>query len=329
MTRQPTLSNLPGTDLTVSPLCLGGNRLGSDLDQATSFELLDAYVELGGSFIDTALVYADWNEGIERSCSERTLGRWLTSRGNRENMVIATKGGHPALDQPTVPRLDRQSLREDVQRSAENLAGAPIDLYYLHRDDPSRPVADVMESLEELVAEGAIRYYAASNFSAARLAEAGSWAAEHNTLGFVAHQLEWSLAQPRRELVGTGLTWMDEVLLELHKEKNLTAIPYSSQARGYFDKATANQPVPASVAKYDTARNASALRTVSEIAEKLNVDRSTVALAGLLHTPLPTVPVIGCRTVEQLRGSWAAVDLELDAEDRERLASHAMAGRHP
>ncbi|WP_200846875.1 aldo/keto reductase [Arthrobacter sp. 18067] len=325
-TRSGMLTELPNTDLTVSALCLGGNRLGSELDQAASFDLLDTFFDLGGNFIDTALVYADWNQGIERSCSERTIGRWLGAQ-DRSKLVIATKGGHPALDNPGVSRLDRGNLRDDAHRSIENLGGTPLDLYYLHRDDATRPIAEILETLEELVSDGLIRHYAASNFSAARLTEAAAWATANDVPGFVAHQLEWSLAQPRHDAVMPDLTWMDEELLTLHEEQKLTAIPYSSQARGYFDKALPDQPVPASVHRYDTVRNASALKTVTEIAHRLDVDKSTVALAGLLQTPLTTVPVIGCRTLEQLRSSWAALDLDLSAEDRERLAAHAMAGQ--
>ena len=159
---------LPGTGLRVSRLCLGGNRLGGELDQDASFALLDGFVDHGGTFIDSAHVYADWIPGNERSSSEKTLGRWLKARGGARGVVIATKGGSPHVGAPGVRRLDPASIRQDVTEALDNLGVAAIDLFYLHRDDPVRPVDDLLGTVEGLRKEGLIRHCACSNWAGIR-----------------------------------------------------------------------------------------------------------------------------------------------------------------
>ncbi|AHK29128.1 hypothetical protein OPAG_02170 [Rhodococcus opacus PD630] len=320
-TAADALLALPGTDLHVSRLCLGGNRFGSALDEGESFALLDTFAELGGNFVDTALVYADWVPGVERSCSERTLGRWLTTRNCRNEMVVATKGGHPDLTHPAGPRLDRASLRADAYASAENLGGAPIDLYYLHRDDPSRPIEDILDTMETLVDEGVIRYYAASNFSAERLSAAEEGANVSGVRGFVANQLEWSLAAPKAERVATDLTFMDPSLLEFHRTHRLPVVPYSAQAKGYFEKIRGTGPMPESVERYDTLGNAHIAEILNRLADEYGTDATALALRALIDCEIDTVPVVGCRTGEQLRRSWSCLDITLNPADSELLTS--------
>lgn len=306
----------------VSPLCLGGNMLGSRLDERQSHDLLDSFVAVGGSFVDTALVYADWVEGVEKSCSERTLGRWLASRGDPADVVVASKGGHPALDAPGRPRLDRDSLLADARASVENL-GRPVDVYYLHRDDPGRAVDDIVESLELLVEQGLVRCYAASNWRPSRLAEAEALAASGAATGFVADQLEWSIATPRQEAVPADLVCMDADALAFHRTAPMTVVPYGSQARGYFDK-VGTTPLPENLRRYDTPQNARTAADLSAMAARYGVRPTTLALAALLSAPFPTVPVVGCRTPEQVEASWQAVDLALDEDDAAALEALAL-----
>lgn len=315
--------SLPGTDLTVSRLCLGGNRFGSALDDNESFALLDAFAELGGNFVDTALVYADWIPDVERSCSEKTLGRWMAARGCRSDMVVATKGGHHSFAEPTIPRLGREDLRADAYASVENLGGEPIDVYYLHRDDPARPIEDILATLEELVDDGAIRHYAASNLSADRLASAIRHAEEAGIRGFVANQLEWSLAEPKPDSVAPDLTCMDAQFFDIHRAGGMPVVPYSAQAKGYFDKVRAGTVLPESVRRYDTARNARIADELNKLADKYGVTPTCLALRGLLDVEFPTIPVIGCRTLPQLTESWATLDLPLEADDATRLSALA------
>lgn len=138
---------LPRTDLAVTPLVLGGNMLGSRLDGDASFALLDAYVEAGGTMVDTATVYSDWLPAIEAGCSERTIGRWLRTRPSTR-FVVATKGGHPTLSRPQQPRLHEPDLRCDIERSLDRLGLSALPLWFTHRDDPALPVAEILCAVE-------------------------------------------------------------------------------------------------------------------------------------------------------------------------------------
>jgi len=148
---------IPNTDLKPSVICLGTGDVGGALDQQTSFRLLDAYLDLGGTLIDTASVYTDWLPG-ERSASEKTIGRWLSHRGGRDRILLATKGGHPRLTSMDVPRLSRQEIVQDLEASLRNLHTEVIDLYWLHRDDPTRPVSEIVNVLYDQVQAGKVRY---------------------------------------------------------------------------------------------------------------------------------------------------------------------------
>src|SRR2546426_539997 len=127
---------LPSTDFSVSAVCLGGMTFGHPLDEKATFTLLDRFVDHGGNFIDTARIYSDWVPGEKRR-SERVLGDWLTARGNRSHVVISTKGAHPFIESLTVPRTSAAEIRDDLEGSLKRLRTDVIDLYWLHRDDPS------------------------------------------------------------------------------------------------------------------------------------------------------------------------------------------------
>lgn len=319
MTAPAPRLTLPGTDLSVSPLCLGGNRFGGELDEAGSFALLDAFAERGGNFVDTAHVYADWIPGNAPSSSERTIGRWLADRRPRD-VVVATKGGHPPLDDPSTKRLDAGSLRADVESSLTCLGIPALDLFYLHRDDPRRPAADILRALERLRAEGLVRHYAASNWSSGRLREAQVAAAAEGWPGFVANQAEWSLATRNPGTAAPDLVAMDGDMVALHQSAGWAAVPYSAQAKGYFDK-PAGALDPATARAYDNPRNRDTAALLRSIAGRHGATATQVMLAAFRRSTFPVVPVIGPRTPEQLDASWAALSLDLGAEDEARLSN--------
>lgn len=314
---------LPGTDLSVSPLCLGGNRFGGELDEGASFALLDAFAERGGNFVDTAHVYADWVPGNAPSSSERTIGRWLADR-RPAGMVVATKGGHPPLGDPAAKRLDAASLRADVQGSLACLRLDALDLFYLHRDDPDRPAVEILGALERLRAEGLIRHFAASNWSVGRLREARAAAEAEGWAGFVASQAEWSLAARNPGTAAPDLVAMDRGMVALHEETGWAAVPYSAQAKGYFDKLPGALD-PALLRAYDNLRNRDTANLLAGIAARCGSTPTQVMLAAFRRLPFPAVPVIGPRDAEQLASSWAALSLDLGAEDEARLSALARA----
>lgn len=313
---------LPGTALTVSPLCLGGNRFGGELDEAGSFALLDAFAERGGNFIDTAHVYADWIPGNAPSSSERMLGAWLRAR-RPADVVIATKGGHPRLDDPATPRLDAASLRQDVDEARGHLGLEMLDLFYLHRDDPARPAADILAGLEALREAGAIRHYGASNWSAARLREAEAAAEANGWQGFVANQCEWSLAV-RNAGSGPGdLHGMDRAMFDFHRRTRIAAVPYSAQAKGYFERDPG--ALPEALAKlYGNERNRETGAKLRALAEHRGVSSTQAMLAALMRAPFVTVPVIGCRSPAQLEASLAALDVALAEDEALALLESAL-----
>lgn len=306
---------LPGTDLIVSRLCLGGNRFGGGLDEAAGFAVLDAFREAGGSFIDTAHIYTDWIPEAERSSSEKMIGRWLRDR-RPEGLVVATKGGHPPLDRPTERRLDADSLRRDVAESITFLGVERLDLFYLHRDDPDRPVGDILETLESLRREGLIRAYAASNWLLERLAEARVVARAEGWQGFTASQAEWSLAERNPATRPADLVTMDAAMTAAHRLWGMAAIPYSAQAKGYFDKVAAGALDDASPAArlYDGPESRVRAGLVNALAAETGASATQIALAALLHAPFVTVPVIGCGTPAQVKSSMAALQLDIPAE---------------
>ena len=306
---------LPGTALVVSSLCLGGNRLGGELDQDQSFALLDAFVEAGGDFVDTAHVYADWLPEVERSCSEKTLGRWRTARGLRNEVLVATKIGHPVLEQGGATRLDRTSLRQDVAEARENLGLDRLDLVYLHRDDPALDVTDILGALEEMRGEGTILHYAASNWSGARLQAATEAACANGWDGFRANQAEWSLAVRNPGTSAPDLLAMDQGMIGWHRVTGAVATPYSAQAQGYFDKLTAGKVEGPAARNYDGAVNRARGARLAALAQRHGVTPTEAMLALFRLAGFPVVPVVGCRTAEQIEGSFRGADLSIPPED--------------
>ena len=306
---------LPGTGLSVSRLCLGGNRLGGELDRDRSFALLDAFVLAGGNFIDTAHVYADWLPKVERSCSEKTIGRWLTARTATDDVVVATKIGHPPLGSTGASRLDRASLRHDVEEARQNLGRGTLDLVYLHRDDPAVPAAEILAVLEEMRGEGTIRHYAASNWRAARLAEASEAARTHGFQGFVANQAEWSLARRNPGSAANDLFAMDDAMIGWHRRSGAAAIPYSAQARGYFDKIGTGALDDATRNAYGGAVNEARARRLSAFAARHGLSPTQAMLAVMRLAPFPVIPVVGCRDAGQVVSSFKGIDADVPRQD--------------
>ena len=150
---------LGSTGLQVSPLCLGGNVFGWTADETQSFAVMDAYASAGGNFIDTADVYSEWIPGNTGGDSEKVIGAWLAARGNREDMIIATK----VAKMSSMRGLAPDTIRAAVDGSLTRLGTDYIDVYYAHMDDPSTPIEDTLGAFDELVRSGKVRHIAASN----------------------------------------------------------------------------------------------------------------------------------------------------------------------
>ena len=302
------MNGIGRTDLEVFPLCLGGNVFGWTADEATSFALLDAYTAAGGNFVDTADSYPQRADGCQGGESETIIGRWLARRGRRDDVIIATKVGqsrhHPGLSPATIRSAAEASLRR--------LGTGHIDLYYAHEDDPATPLADTVAALDSLVQEGKVRYVAASNYSAPRLAAALASAQQHRLASFVALQVHYNLVH-RDEY--------ESDLAALCQREGLSCIAYSALADGFLTgKYRPDHALPVSeraedAATYLTDSGLAVLGALDTVAERSDTPIAAVALAWLAAQPTVAAPLASARTPRQLQDLLQAPDLKLSADD--------------
>lgn len=320
---------LAGIPLEVSALCLGAVPLGAPLDQAASFALLDHFVELGGNFIDTARMYSDWIPG-EKSRSERVLGDWLQARGNRDRVVVATKGMHPDLSTVRVPRSTAAEIRADLEGSLRTLRIDTIDLYWLHRDDPARPVEHFVDVLNAFVREGKVRAFGVSNWTAERLRAAHDYARRSGQQTLAANQPFWCLGNRQSKPPPFhGIAWLDRAVHDFHVASGIAVVPYTAQAKGFFTKALLppeKQPRDFAEHEFNTPANQALARVVSEIARARGVTPNAVVLGYLWTRPFPVVPIVGASHPAQLDDNFAAIGFHLNAEELRALETASNSG---
>ncbi|QDX81624.1 aldo/keto reductase [Denitratisoma sp. DHT3] len=316
--------SLANTDLNVSQLCLGTNMFGTAqlLDKAG--EILETFLAGGGNFIDTAHSYGDWIPGIPNAASERTLGELLKGKP-RAGYVLATKGCEFDYRKGDyAPRVTPDHLAADLAGSLELLGVGFIDLYWLHRDDQSRPVKDIVDALIGHQQAGRIRHFGCSNWSVDRILEAQQYAASLGHGGFVACQPMWGLAEPNRAAMMTYAPggYYEDGYQVLH-QAGMTMVPYSGQSRGIFSKlatSTTKEAISPDVAAlYYHDANLRKVDALKAIAIRLGASVNDIVLAYLTSQPLATVPIIGCSSLAQLRESIAACAIRLDAEELRQL----------
>jgi len=318
-----TLKNIPHTDLEVSAICLGTAEIVTLNDP---HQLLDAFRDRGGNFIDTALVYANWLPG-ESSSSEKTIGRWMHNNHiARDTLILATKGAHPDLKTMDKPRVTPEAIAQDLDASLAHLQTDYIDLYWLHRDDPQQSVATIIDVLEAQVEAGKIRYYACSNWSMARLKQANEYAQRAGYQGFVANQPMWSMAQVNPSAFSDPtLVMMNDELYGYHQQTGLAVIPYSSQAKGYYSKlATVGASAMSSklLEQYDNPTTRQRFGLAQEVAQRTGYTLNQIALLYLMQQPFMTIPIVGCKTLDQLQASLSALEITLTPSDFALLNAH-------
>ena len=304
------------TDLSVSVLCLGSMQFGWTADEATAFQVLDAYVEAGGNFIDTADIYSNWVPGNPGGVSEEIIGRWMKARRNRDQLVIATKVRGRMWEGPDGEGLSRAHIMRAVEDSLRRLGTEVIDLYQAHWFDADTPIEETLRAFDDLVRQGKVRHVGASNYPAWRLMEA-LWRAEvEGIVCFVSLQPHYNLAY-RAEF--------ERELKEVCEKYGLGVIPYSPLAGGfltgkYRPDRPAESPRAAGVRKrYFNERGWRVLEAVLDVARETGGTPAAVALAWLLAQPVVTAPIIGANSVEQLGQKLAALELELSEEQLDRL----------
>ena len=287
-----TRISLNKTDLQVHPLCLGGNVFGWSADEDQSFDVLNAYTEHNGNFIDTADVYSEWKNGNTGHDSERIIGKWLKSRGNRSDIVIATK----VAKLSTRPGLSAANITAAVEDSLRALQTDYIDIYYAHEDDKTVPLRETLAAFDALVKSGKVRYIAASNYTGERLQEALEISKAEGFAQYIALQNHYNL------LVRTE--YESDVAPVLLKE-GISSLPFFGLARGFLSGkyrpgAVVDSVRAAGIADYQNDRGYAVVAKLDEIANSLGTSISSVALGWLAAQPSVTTPIASARTVEQL-----------------------------
>lgn len=291
------------TDLDVSRLCMGSLNFGITLSQDQVCQHLDIFCEAGGNFIDTAHVYSDWLEGT-RSRSEKMLGHWLRSV-DRKKIILASKGGHFSFDAPEISRVTPEEIRRDISESLDYLNTDYMDLYFLHRDNEAIPVGELVDCLDEQVRAGHMRYVGCSNWTPGRAAEAIEYAKKNNRSPFVVNQLMWSLAKPNKNAFPSDYIMMDEANMAMHEKYQLSAMCFSSQAKGYFARRRAGEVFGQDM--LDMYQNIENDRIYDILVS--NEDKGTITqqcLRYFIDQPFPTIPIVSCDIPEQLHECMSA-----------------------
>lgn len=305
--------NLGRTGLKVAELCMGTMQFGWTADEAHAHEVLDAYVESGGNFLDTADVYTRWAEGNPGGVAEQIIGRWMKERGNRHQLVVATKVRGTMGPGPNDVGLSRKHILDAVEASLRRLQIDYIDLYQAHSDDPSVPLDETLEAFDNLVQRGLVRYVGASNYTAWRLMQSLWVSATHGYARYDSLQPNYSLAH-RSEY--------ERELEPLCLQEEIGVIPYSPLAAGFLTgKYRRGQELPPSGRAEDVRhrflheQGYALIDCIDEIAQRHGATPAQISLAWLLARPGITSPITSANTADQWQDLAGAVDVRLTPED--------------
>ncbi len=313
---ESALRRVGTTELRVFPLCLGGNVFGWTADAAESFAILDAYAAAGGNFIDTADSYAAGVPGNSGGESESIVGAWMASRGNRDRMIIATKVG----EAPGVSDLSSATIRKAAEASLRRLQTDYIDLYYVHRDTLATPLTETLAALDLLVRAGKVRYIAASNVSADRLAAALAVSKSERYASYVALQPLYNLADRDYELE----------LGPLCAREGVACVPFRSLAKGFLtgkyrshDQIVQSEHSGRALAYLD-GRGFRLLDALDAVAAAHATSVTAIALAWLSSQPTVVAPIASVRLASQLADLLAMRDVRLSPDEAAQLAAAGL-----
>ncbi|HEY2044326.1 MAG TPA: aldo/keto reductase [Jatrophihabitans sp.] len=301
--------SLGRTALDVFPICLGGNVFGWTADEPQSRAVLDAYTAAGGNFIDTANSYL-----VEHGRSETIIGRWMSDRGNRHQMVVATKVGG---GRGPVRNLRAETIKREAQASLDRLQTDRIDLYYAHFDDNETPLEESLHAFDALVQAGMVRHLGASNYTAERLTAALELQRKHGLA-------EFTVLQPHYNLVERDF---ERTLLPVAEAWDLAVLPYYALAKGFL---TGKYRPGSEVVESERAEGArsyldqggaAVLAALDQIAAAHDTTVAAVALAWLLARPQVVGPIASARTTEQLEQILPAATLRLAPAEIDRLST--------
>ena len=304
-----TLELTCGAQRAVLPrLALGTGSFGKAVSLQQAFSLLDRYREAGGTCVDTARMYAG-------GASEEIVGQYLAQRGCRGQIVLSTKGGFPPAGDMHHSRIRPDELRRDLIGSLRALNPDYTDLYFLHRDDPSYPVDELMPFLDGLVRAGFVRFLGASNWTAARIEETNRFARENGLTPFSVSQIQWSLAESTPAMWDDDtIVCMDETQARFYRAASMPVMAFTPLTRGFFDKlaaASPDRPLPEALRVFATPRNRERLRRLQEICRERGATTAQVCHAYITSGNPSGIAVMGAKNLRHLEDSLAGADLVL------------------
>jgi len=295
---------LANTDLTIYPLCLGGNVFGYSADKDNSEAVLTFYADNGGNFIDTADMYSQWAPGHIGGESETIIGNWMKKRGNRDQMIIATKVGK--LD--TKPGLSPSNIISACEDSLKRLGSDYIDIYYSHQDDLDTPIEQTLGAYDSLIKAGKVRYIAASNFTPERLQESLDISKELNLASYIASQDQYNLVERDYE----------NSLMPTLKSNGLSQIPFYGLARGFltgkYRKGKTVESIRANgvTTSYANDRGWAMIDKLDQIAKDKHTSVAAVALAWLRAQVTVAAPIASATNLGQVKELMPIIKLELE-----------------
>ncbi len=303
---------LGATGVEVSALCLGADHYGSGTDAGRAFQLLDQYFEAGGSFIDTAKVYAAWIPGFEGGESESTIGRWMQERHNRDRIFIASKLGAPYQD--TQGGLRAQEIERECERSLKRLGTDTIDLYYAHLDDRDTPLEERLEASDRLVQAGKVRFTGASNHGTWRLAEARCISKANGWADYCAIEQRHTYLRPKAGANFLFHVCADDDVLDYCRVHGITLVAYRVLLQGAYTRSDRSLPE-----QYLGPDSDARLAALNAVANEVEASPNQVIIAWMRQNDPPILPIIGGSTAEQLSENLGALDIQLTDEQMERL----------
>ena len=312
-----------GMDQSLSEVGLGASKLGSAVPKKEAFAILDAFVDAGGTLIDTAHVYGGGQPG-QKSVCEETVGAWMASRRAWHRVMVVGKGGHPAFNFATrkmgPSRVTPAALRQDLEMTLASLDVDTVDIYMPHRDDLSVPVAEIMEFLQDQVRKGKIRWYGCSNWSVPRMREAAAYAEAYGLTGFVCSQIEAPLGKINDEhLAPMGMAAADAPMLAWHEKTGMGLMTAVTLCGGYFHKTLAGEePGPLQKAMFDNPVNAALAKTLAGFVKE-GYPLTALLHAANLHRPFAAMSLMGFSSAAQWEEAREALAVPVPAEVCEKL----------
>ncbi len=305
---------LGSSGIRASALAMGSDVLGSKIDRATTFKLLDFYADHGGNLIDTANFYASWLPGCQGGESESVIGAWMRERGNRDRLLISSK---LAFDYPgSLGGLTPHEIEKECEKSLKRLQTDRLDIYYAHRDDFDTPQEETMAAFHRLVKAGKVRLLGASNLPLWRIAQANVIAEANGWTKYQVIEQRYTYVRPRHGADFGPQIFLSEDVKAYAKHTGVALVAYSVLLSGAYSRS--ERPLPAQFAGPDSDER---IATLKAVASELGVSPHQVVIAWMRQSDPAVLPIIAASRIEQLQENINALKLRLSDEQMKRLSS--------